>query len=77
MLLIMHDKINTVSGHFYFAIGDKRWGEISPRDYIFEARKLWSNSKTPRLRFTDLEGFSHNATPTVGFGLGFNHIYDE
>ncbi|GEM53591.1 hypothetical protein EB1_33810 [Empedobacter brevis NBRC 14943 = ATCC 43319] len=46
MLLIMHDKINTVSGHFYLAVGDKRWNEISLRDYIFDARKLWSNSKT-------------------------------
>ncbi|GEM53592.1 hypothetical protein EB1_33820 [Empedobacter brevis NBRC 14943 = ATCC 43319] len=25
----------------------------------------------------DLERFSHNATPKVGFGLGLNHIYDE
>lgn len=76
VLLMMHDKINTVTGHFYLAVGDKRWDEISLRDYIFDARKLWSNSKTTRFRFTDLEGFSHNATPTVGFGLGLNHIYD-
>ncbi len=77
VLVLMNEKINTVSGNFYLAVGDKRWDEISLRDYVFKAKNLLSKSKGTRLMFTDLKGFSHNATPGVGFGLGFNFIYDE
>lgn len=79
VLVLMNDKIeaNSVSGNFYLCVGDKRWDEISLRDDVFKAQKLMNSSKSIRLNFNDLKGFSHNATPTVGFGLGFGFIYDE
>lgn len=77
VLLLMDEKINSVSGNFYLAIGDRRWDEISIRDYTIDVQKLLKTSKNIRFSFTDLVGFSHNATPTIGFGLGLNFIYDE
>lgn len=70
-------KANSVTGNFYLLTGDKRWDEISLRNYIFKAQKILNNNKKIRFSFYDLKGFSHNATPTVGFGLGLNFIYDE
>ncbi|MCT3662374.1 hypothetical protein CMU10_14815 [Elizabethkingia anophelis] len=70
-------KTNSVTGNFYLLTGDKRWDEISLRKYIFKAQKILNNNKKIRFSFYDLKGFSHNATPTVGFGLGLNFIYDE
>lgn len=79
VLVLMNEKTktNAVSGNFYLAVGDKRWDEISLRDYVFKAQNLLNSSKSIRLIFNDLKGFSHNATPTVGFGLGLSFIYDE
>ena len=77
ILLLMNEKRGSVSGDFFLAIGDKRWDESSLRDNAFIARKLLSNSKILRFNFTDLAGFSHNATQTVGLGLGLNYIFDE
>jgi hypothetical protein len=79
VLLLLNEKVKTrsVSGSFYLAIGDKRWDEISLRDYAFKAQRLLNHSKDIRFNFSDLEGFSHNATPTIGFGLGLSFIYDE
>ncbi len=77
VLRLIDEKISSVSGNFFLAIGDKRWDEISLRDNVFVARDLLKNSKKIRFNFADLVGFSHNTTPTVGFGLGFNYIFDE
>ncbi len=79
VLSLMNEKIkaNTVSGSFYLTIGDKRWDEISLRGYVFKARKLVNGSKNIRFDFAELKGFSHNATPTVGFGSGLGFLYDE
>lgn len=77
LLSLIEEKKNSVLGNFFMAIGDKRWDEISLRDNTIIASKLLSDSKSLRFNFADLSGFSHNATPTVGFGLGFNYIFDE
>lgn len=62
---------------FYLAIGDKRWDEISLRKYVLKAKKVLEQKSNLLFSFNDLKGFSHNATPTVGFGLGLSFIYDE
>jgi len=79
VLVLMNEqtKTNSVSGNFYLAIGDKRWDENSLRDYVFKAKNLLNSSRNIRFIFSDSKGFSHNATPTVGFGLGLSFIYDE
>lgn len=74
---LIDEKISSVSGNFFLAIGNKRWDEISLRDDAIVANKLLGNSKKLRFNFADLTGFSHNATPTVGFGLGLNYIFDD
>lgn len=63
--------------NFYLAIGDKRWDEISLRKYVLRAKKILEQIKGLYFGFNDLIGFGHNATPTVGFGLGLGFIYDE
>ncbi len=77
VLGLMKAKITTISGNFYLAVGDKRWDELSLRDYVVKGRDVLRKAKGLRLKFNDLNGFSHNATPTVGFGLGLSFIYDE
>lgn len=79
VLVLMDEKtkMNSIQGNFYLAVGDKRWDEISLRKYVFKAQNLLNNSKNIRFNFNDLEGFSHNATPTVGYGLGLSFVYDE
>lgn len=70
-------KINALTGSFYLAIGDKRWDDISLRNDVFKSEQLLKQVKKLRFGFTDLKGFSHNATPTVGYGLGLGFVYDE
>ncbi|MGJ1268517.1 alpha/beta hydrolase [Sphingobacterium spiritivorum] len=70
-------KSNSVGGDFYLLVGDKRWDEISLRDYVFKAFEILNHTKAVRFKFNDLDGFSHNATTTVGFGLGLGFVYDE
>lgn len=77
VLKLMNEKIKSATGNFYLSIGNKRWDEISLRNYVFKAKQILSNSKTIRFKFQDLDGFSHNATSSVGFGLGLSFIYDE
>jgi enterochelin esterase-like enzyme len=79
VIALMNEKTetNSVSGNFYLSVGDKRWDEISLRNDVFKAQKILSSTKNIRFNFNDLKGFSHNATPTIGFGSGLNFIYDE
>lgn len=70
-------KSNSVGGDFYLLVGDKRWDEISLRHYVFKAFEILNHTKAVRFKFNDLDGFSHNATTTVGFGLGLGFVYDE
>lgn len=70
--------LDSLSGNFYMAIGDKRWDDISIRKYVSKMLNILEESKTKiRYSFQNLSGFSHNATPTVGFGLGLSYVYDE
>lgn len=64
-------------GNFFLAVGDKRWDEISLRKGVFKARDVLKEKRKLSFTFDDLKGFSHNATPAVGFGLGLSFIYDE
>jgi len=79
VLALMEEKsiTNSIRGNFYMAIGDKRWDEISLRKYVVKAQGILKSSQNIRFDFSDLKGFSHNATPTVGYGLGLSFIYDE
>lgn len=77
VLSLIEEKKNSVSGNFFMAIGGIRWDKISLRDNASIAGKLLSDIKSLRFNFADLSGFSHNATPTVGFELGFSYIFDE
>jgi len=68
---------NSISGNFYMAIGNKRWDDISITKYIDEMdRLLTKHQRQIRYRLNRLEGFSHNATPTVGIGLGLSYVFD-
>lgn len=70
-------KEKSLSGNFFLGIGDKRWDEISLRKGVFKARDILKDKRGLSFIFDDLKGFSHNATPAVGFGLGLSFIYDE
>lgn len=74
---LLLEKANLVRGTFYLAVGDKRWDEISLRKNVFKAQDILRNQKSIAFSFNDLKGFSHNATPVVGFGLGLSFVYDE
>jgi hypothetical protein len=59
------------------AIGNKRWDDISITKYIDEMdRLLTKHQRQIRYRLNRLDGFSHNATPTVGIGLGLGYVFD-
>lgn len=77
VLDLLSQKTLRDQGIIYLAIGDKRWDEISLRKHVFKAKTLLEQKKGLRFGFNDLSGFSHNATPTVGFGLGISFIYDQ
>ncbi|SHE65416.1 Predicted hydrolase of the alpha/beta superfamily [Pedobacter caeni] len=74
---LLLEKANLIRGNFYLAIGDKRWDEISLRNGVLKAQNILENQKNIVFGFNELKGFSHNATPTVGFGLGLSFIYDQ
>lgn len=74
---LLLEKGNAIHGNLYLAIGDKRWDEISLRKGVLKAQNILGNQKNIVFEFNNLKGFSHNATPTVGFGLGLNFIYDK
>lgn len=77
VLDLLHQNVNIIHGNFYLTIGNKRWDDISLRKYVFKAQNIVKNKSNIFFNFTDLKGFSHNATPTVGFGAGLSFIYDE
>jgi Putative esterase len=71
-------KKEKLTGNYYLAIGDKRWGDISLRDGVFKFKNIIEREKNNfKFRFNDLTGFNHNSSPTVGFGLGLNFCFDE
>lgn len=68
----------TITGNFFLANGDKRWDEISLQEGVAEFRNLMDRRKgIIRFEYAELGGFNHNSTPTVGFGLGLNFVFDE
>ncbi|RNC64871.1 alpha/beta hydrolase-fold protein [Proteiniphilum sp. X52] len=76
-LMERKSKDKSISGNLYLAIGDRRWVEVSVRDFVFKAKTILEKDNNIRFKFNDLEGFSHSSTPTVGFGLGLGFIFDE
>jgi hypothetical protein len=71
-------KQEKLTGNFYLAIGDKRWGDISLRDGVLKFKNIIESKRNKfTFRFNDLIGFNHNSSPTVGFGLGLNFCFDE
>lgn len=76
VLNLLQEKQSVIRGNFYLAVGDKRWDEISLRKGIFKAQNILVKQSGIVFNFSDLKGFSHNATPIVGLGLGLNFIYD-
>jgi len=74
---LLKDQKNTIQGSYFLASGDKRWDEISLIKDIRIVKDIIKDQKNITFQYIDLKGFSHNATPTVGFGLGLNFIYDE
>lgn len=77
VLNLLLQKKKSIHGNFYSAIGDKRWDEISLREDVLKVQKILKEQKEVNFHFNDLKGFSHNATPAVGFGLGLSFIYDD
>lgn len=67
----------SISGNLYLAIGDRRWVDISIQDFVFKAKSILEKDENIRFKFNKLEGFSHNSTSTVGFGLGLGFVYDD
>lgn len=74
---LLLEKENLSRGNLYLSVGDKRWDEISLRKGVLKAQNILKNQKNIVFGFSELKGFSHNATPTVGFGLGLSFIYDQ
>lgn len=74
---LLLEKENFSRGNLYLSIGDKRWDEISLRKEVLRVQNILKNQKNIVFSFNELKGFSHNATPTVGFGLGLGFIYDK
>ena len=71
-------KQEKLTGNFYLAIGDKRWDDISLREGVLNFKNIIeSKGNNFTFRFNDLNGFNHNSSSTVGFGLGLNFCFDE
>lgn len=77
IISLLLEKKNFSHGNLYLSIGDKRWDEISLRKEVFKSKNILKNQKNIVFSFNEFKGFSHNATPTVGFGLGLSFIYDK
>jgi len=76
-LIRQKNENDSICGNLYIAIGNRRWVDISIRDFVFEAKEVIEENEKIRFRFNDLDGFSHNSTVTIGFGLGLGFIYDD